>query len=264
MGCQALKFFEENKLSRKKIIAGNWKMFKGISETKDFLASISSKISHLPQLVLFTQSPLLSVLQSHWKGGDSLAWGPQNIHWEEKGAFTGELSPLLAKELGCTFALSGHSERRQFFGETNESAAKRALAAHKHGLNAMLCVGETLAERDGGKTFSVLQSQLASLFSLSSSPLEGLSVAYEPVWAIGTGRNASASQAQEAHLYIRGEFAKAWGEKAAQSLPILYGGSVKPENSAELLGQKDVDGALIGGASLEPASFLAIAAAAIQ
>lgn len=245
---------------RKQILAGNWKMYKSSTEAKEFIAVLSKQIPSKKRLdlVIFPQAPLLSVLQNHGKDAPSLHWGPQNLHWEEKGAFTGEISPLLAKEFGCTYALSGHSERRQFFGETSESAVKRAAAAHAHGMRPMLCVGESLAERDAGKTFAVLKEQLAPLFK--GGLVSSLVVAYEPVWAIGTGRNATAEQAQEAHHSIRQEFASHWGQGFADSLPILYGGSVKPENASGILGQPDVDGALVGGASLDPSSFLAIAA----
>jgi triosephosphate isomerase len=245
-----------------KLIAGNWKMYKSQAETRAFLSALAAKQAEFgdSELVLFAQAPLLPLIQGEWKGGGWLSWGPQNIYWEEKGAFTGELSPLLAKELGCRFALAGHSERRQFFGETNESAAKRAVASAKFGLRPVFCLGEQLAERDGGRTFEVLKAQLAPLFASASSAPEGMALAYEPVWAIGTGRTASAAQAQEAHAFLRQELKAAWGVKGA-GLPLLYGGSVKPENARELMSQADVDGVLVGGASLEPASFLAIAAA---
>jgi triosephosphate isomerase len=168
---------------------------------------------------------------------------------------------VLARELGCGYALAGHSERRQFFGETNETAVKRALAAHKFGMKAVFCLGELLAERDAGRTFEVLQTQMVPLFAASSSLPDGFSIAYEPVWAIGTGRTATTAQAQEAHAYLRKLVAEAWGQDAAARVRILYGGSVKPENARELMSQPDVDGVLVGGASLDPASFLAIAAA---
>ncbi|HEY8279926.1 MAG TPA: triose-phosphate isomerase [Bdellovibrionota bacterium] len=250
----------------KKLISGNWKMYKNTEETKAFLRAVHGKKSELQgsELLVFTQGPLLPTLRDEWKslgGGDFLAWGPQSIYWEEKGAFTGEISPVLAREMGCTYALAGHSERRQFFGETNESAAKRALAAHQFGMKAVFCLGEQLAERDAGKTFDVLKAQCAPLFALAKQAPQGFSFAYEPVWAIGTGRTATAAQAQEAHKFLRGLIQAAWGSDGAGRTRILYGGSVKAENAKELMGQPDVDGVLVGGASLEPASFLAIAAA---
>lgn len=253
-------------MKRPKLISGNWKMYKNAAETKAFLSEISAKSSGLAgiELLIFTQAPLLSVVQNEWKifgGNASFTWGPQSIYWEEKGAFTGELSPLLAKDLGCSWALAGHSERRQFFGETNETAAKRALAAHKFGMKAVFCLGEQLAERDAGKTFEVLKSQLEPLFAAAKVAPEGFTFAYEPVWAIGTGRTATSAQAQEAHKFLREQITQAWGNDGAQRTRILYGGSVKPDNARELMSQADVDGVLVGGASLEAASFLAIAAA---
>lgn len=248
----------------KKLIAGNWKMFKNAAETRAFLAAVKERKAEFAgaELVVFTQAPLLGVVQNEWKeGGTWFSWGPQNIYWEEKGAFTGELAPGLAKEFGCAFALAGHSERRQFFGETNETAARRALAAHAHGMKAVFCVGEQLADRDAGRTNDVLKEQLAALFTLSPKAVADFSIAYEPVWAIGTGRTATSAQAQDAHAYIRAELTKAWGAADAGKVRLLYGGSVKPDNAKELMSQRDVDGVLVGGASLEPASFLAIAAA---
>lgn len=253
-------------MARKKLVAGNWKMFKSLREAEAFVAALGAgkEFSAGIESVICAQAPLLPVLASALKAHGltgRIQLGVQNIHWEEKGAFTGELSPLLAKEIGAAFALAGHSERRQFFGETDEIAVQRALAAHKHGMRAIFCVGERLNERDAGQTFAVLERQCAPLFAAAKQPPAGFVVAYEPVWAIGTGRTATAAQAQEAHAFLRTVFKKAWGN-AGESLQILYGGSVKPENSKELMGCADVDGVLVGGASLEAAGFLAIAAAA--
>lgn len=242
-------------------------MYKNAADVKAFVQAFSARATEFreSQIVVFAQAPLLPVIQLEWQQaglGAWLQWGPQNIYWEEKGAFTGELSPALARDFGSTFALAGHSERRQLFQETNVSAAKRALAAHAFGMKAVFCLGETLAEREAGKTFEVIRAQCRALFDLSPKGPEGFSFAYEPVWAIGTGRTATSAQAQEAHAFLRQEIAAAWGTTFAGSCRLLYGGSVKPENSAELMSQPDVDGVLVGGASLEPASFLAIAAAA--
>jgi triosephosphate isomerase len=247
----------------RKLIAGNWKMYKSVAETLDFLREVEARIEEFSgcDLAIFAQGPLLPLFQSEGNAKRGLAYGPQNIYWEEKGAFTGEISPKLAKELGCAFALAGHSERRQFFGETNESAARRALAAHAFGMRAVFCVGEQLSERDAGRTFDILREQMKAFFALSSKAPVGFTVAYEPVWAIGTGRTATSTQAQEAHAFLRKELVAAWGVEAAAKVPLLYGGSVKPDNAKELMAQPDVDGVLVGGASLEPASFLAIAAA---
>lgn len=248
----------------RKLIAGNWKMYKTMAEASAFVAAVNDKITDhsTVDLLVFAQAPMLSLLKKEAKPG--LHFGPQSIYWEEKGAFTGELSPMLAKELGAGFALAGHSERRQFFGESSETAAKRALAAHKFGMKAVFCLGESLAERDAGKTNEVIGAQCAALFQLATKGPEGFCFAYEPVWAIGTGRTATSAQAQEAHDFLRQEIKKAWGSEYAQNCRLLYGGSVKLENAKELMSQPDVDGVLVGGASLEPASFLAIAAAGKQ
>lgn len=241
-------------------------MFKNAEEVKAFLSAVHANAVSFAssELVIFVQAPFLPLVQAEWKalgGGHWLSWGPQNIHWEEKGAFTGELAPALARSFDSGYALAGHSERRQFFGETDESAAKRALAAHRFGMKAVFCVGEQLADRDANKTFEVIRTQCQALFALAPKGPEGFSFAYEPVWAIGTGRTATSAQAQEVHAFLRKEIAAAWGQDFAKRCHLLYGGSVKPENSAELMGQPDVDGVLVGGASLDPASFLAIAAA---
>jgi len=246
---------------RPKLISGNWKMYKSVAETRAFLAAVQARSAEFQgtELLIFAQAPLLPTLQAEAKGG--LQYGPQSVYWEEKGAFTGEISPVLARELGCTYALAGHSERRQFFGETNETAARRALATQAFGMKSVFCVGELLAERDAGRTFDVLRAQCAPLFAAAKTRPEGFAFAYEPVWAIGTGRTATAAQAQEAHLFLRGLVREAWGQDGAERARILYGGSVKAENAKELMSQPDVDGVLVGGASLDPASFLAIAAA---
>ncbi len=253
-------------MKRSKLISGNWKMYKSVEETKSFLRAVGARAAEFSgcELLIFPQAPLLSVVRDEWKalgGGPFFSFGPQSLYWEEKGAFTGELSPILARDLGCAYALAGHSERRQFFGETNESAARRALATHAFGMKSVFCLGEQLAERDAGRTFDVLRAQCAPLFAAAKTAPEGFSFAYEPVWAIGTGRTATATQAQEAHHFLRGLVTEAWGVDAAERTRLLYGGSVKPDNAKELMGQADVDGVLVGGASLEPASFLAIAAA---
>ena len=247
-------------MKRPKLIGGNWKMYKSVAETKAFLAVVAARAAEFQdtELLIFPSAPLLPLMRD---SGSGLNFGPQSVYWEEKGAFTGELSPVLARELGCTYALAGHSERRQFFGESNESAARRALATHAFGMKSVFCVGEPLAERDAGRTFEVLRAQCAPLFKNSAAQPEGFAFAYEPVWAIGTGRTATVTQAQEAQAFLRGLVREAWGQNGAERVRILYGGSVKPENAKELMSQPDVDGVLVGGASLEAASFLAIAAA---
>jgi triosephosphate isomerase len=184
-------------------------------------------------------------------GGTSISVCAQNVHWADNGAFTGEISPGMLRDLGVAGTLAGHSERRQYFGETDETTARRAKAGLDAGLWAIACVGETEAEREAGEMEKVLARQVEAIAEAADEP-EGLVLAYEPVWAIGTGKTATSEQAQEAHAFIRGLL----------DVPILYGGSVKPENAAELLGQPDVDGALVGGASLQAASFAGIVEAA--
>jgi triosephosphate isomerase (TIM) len=195
--------------------------------------------------------------------GTPVALGAQDCHFEKEGAFTGNVSPQMIVDAGCSYVIIGHSERRHGLGETDDLLNKKCKAALGYGLNVIFCIGELLAERDAGKTFQVLETQIKKgLANIPSEHVKNIVIAYEPVWAIGTGRNASPEQAQEAHAYIRAEFAKLYGETAAKALLIQYGGSVKPENATILMAQNDVDGALVGGASLKLDSFLAIVKAA--
>jgi len=185
--------------------------------------------------------------------------GGQDVHWFDEGAFTGEVSPAMLKDAGCQYVIIGHSERRQFFGETNETVNKKIKASLKHGLTPIICVGENLQEREANNTFKVIKNHIqGSLAEISAGDLAKTVIAYEPVWAIGTGKTATSDQAQEVHKYIRDLLKEMYGEEVASSLRIQYGGSVKPENIAELLGKPDVDGALVGGASLKVDSFSAI------
>ena len=226
------------------LIAGNWKMFKGPGEAQAFLAEFEEP----PGVDVVVCPPYVSL-------GAAVATGravyAQNVHWEPSGAYTGEVSAEMLLELGVRGALVGHSERRQLFGETDETVARRARTALQSGLGVIACVGETLEQRESGDTELVLKIQVEAI-AFAAGAHERLVIAYEPVWAIGTGRSASAAQAQEAHQFI----------KELLSVPVLYGGSVKPENAAELLAQSAIDGALVGGASLDPASFGAICRAA--
>jgi triosephosphate isomerase len=203
----------------------------------------------------FTSLPAAAMLLS----GATIGLGAQNVHWAEKGAFTGEVAPSMLVELGVEWAIVGHSERRTFFNESDESAGRRAVAAQAAGLTVIYCLGETLEQRESEQTWQVLERQTGPLAELDPSRLV---VAYEPVWAIGTGRNATAEQAQEAHDFLRKRLAELLDASSAASLRILYGGSLKPANARELLGQPDVDGGLIGGASLDVNSFSAIIHAA--
>ena len=222
------------------LIAANWKMFKGSGETRAFLDDFPA-----PGAVDVVVCP--PYVSLHAAVGRGLPIYAQNVHWEAEGAFTGEVSAPMLLELGVEGSIVGHSERRQYFGETDETVARRTTAALEAGLHVIACVGELEAERERGETEAVLRRQIAVL-----EPHERLVVAYEPVWAIGTGKTATPGLAQEAHALI----------KSLLAVPVLYGGSVKPENAAELLAQPDVDGALVGGASLEVASLEAICRAA--
>jgi triosephosphate isomerase len=191
--------------------------------------------------------------------GSPVALAGQTMHAEDKGAFTGEISPAMLLDLGCTHVILGHSERRQLFGETDEGVMKKARVAIDRGLTPILCIGETLDEREASRTFEVVGRQLeAALRRLTPDEAAGAVIAYEPVWAIGTGRTATPEQAQEVHAFIRREIARSHGDAVAGAIRILYGGSVKPDNAAALLAQADVDGALVGGACLEADSFLKI------
>ncbi len=245
--------------ARRYLVAGNWKMHLCVGEASAFLEELLQE--ELPDSVdvvvcpPYVSLPAAAMLLSASKIG----LGAQNVHWEATGAFTGEISAPMLAEIGVGWTIVGHSERRSYFGETDETAARRARRAQEEGLRVIFCLGETLEERDGGITFEVLERQAAVLEGLDP---ERLVVAYEPVWAIGTGRTASPAQAQEAHAFLRGRMAVALGEEAARAVRILYGGSVKPGNAAELFGQPDVDGGLIGGASLDVQSFSAIIRAA--
>ncbi|MBI5837216.1 MAG: triose-phosphate isomerase [Candidatus Eisenbacteria bacterium] len=250
---------------RAPLIAGNWKMHHGPRAAESFVRAFLEGFHAVPPAVEVLLVPPFASLAAVHTGllGRPVAVGAQLCHWETRGAFTGEVSTEMLAECGCAYVLVAHSERRQFFGETDETARKRVVAAKRAGLKPILCVGEMLAERDGGQTEAVLERQLdGALLGLDAGELEGLVIAYEPVWAIGTGRTATTGQAQETHKFIRGWLKARFDARFAEATRIQYGGSVKPDNARALLGQPDVDGALVGGASLDAASFLAIAAAA--
>jgi triosephosphate isomerase (TIM) len=232
------------------LIAGNWKMFKGSSEAAEFCAALRDRESELDGTDVVVCPPYTSLHHAvAVLAGTSVAVFAQNVHWASEGPFTGEVSPAMLRELGVTGAIVAHSERRQLFAETDETAALRVEGALDGGLSVIACVGETEGEREAGETEGVLSRQVEALRTVvDEDHLERLAIAYEPVWAIGTGRTATPDQAEEAHALI----------KRLLDVPVLYGGSVKPDNAAELLAQTNVDGALVGGASLELDSFLAI------
>ncbi|MFZ7126955.1 MAG: triose-phosphate isomerase [Desulfobacterales bacterium] len=242
---------------RKPLIAGNWKMFKTGPEAVATARDLAQLVGGLSEVEVMIAPPFtaLSSVNEALKGS-VIALGAQNLHWEREGAFTGEIAPGMLSAAGCRFAIVGHSERRQYFGETDRSVNRKLRAALKEGLVPVFCVGETEAQREAGETFSVLDKQIKmGLEEVSFEDPGALVVAYEPVWAIGTGKTATADQAQEVHAFLRNQLATRLGESVAKGIRILYGGSVKPDNIAELMAKPDVDGALVGGASLKPDVF---------
>jgi len=250
---------------RRPFVAGNWKMHKGPTEARRLALEIRNGLlggRHAAEVVICPPYPSLAAVREIVHESP-IGLGAQNVHWEAQGAWTGEVSAPMLRDAGCSHVIIGHSERRQHCGETNATVRKRVAAALQAGLQIIVCVGETLAEREAGATERVVATQLREgLEGLAAEAWRSLTLAYEPVWAIGTGRNATPEQAQEVHAYLRGLVAASAGRAAAEALRIQYGGSVKADNAATLLGQPDVDGALVGGASLEPESFLRIVAAA--
>jgi triosephosphate isomerase len=246
---------------RRKIIAGNWKMNKTVTEALALVRELRGMVSMLRDKVEIVVAPPFVSLHPVAKAieDSNLKLAGQNCHWEASGAFTGEVSAPMLKEAGCTYVILGHSERRQLFGETDETVNKRAQAVLKAGLVPILCVGETLAEREAGRTLEVVERQVkGALAGFGAGEVARFVLAYEPVWAIGTGRTATSAQAQEVHAAIRSQLARLYDGGTAEQVRIQYGGSVKPDNAAELLGQRDVDGALVGGASLKAGDFAAI------
>jgi triosephosphate isomerase len=245
---------------RRPIIAGNWKMFKTRLETSAFFDALIPEIQDVEHCDIVIAPPYTALSTAVVEAeGTRVAISAQDVYWEPRGAFTGEVSVEMLTELGCTYTIIGHSERRQFFGETDETVEKKTRAALAGGLKAIVCVGETLAERDAGKALEVVHRQVHSgLGRLTRPDLSHIIVAYEPVWAIGTGRTATPEIAAEMHAAIRKTFAESYDDAVAGALRILYGGSVKPENIEALMREEDIDGALVGGASLDPASFAAI------
>jgi triosephosphate isomerase len=246
---------------RRRLIAGNWKMHRTEAEAITLVAALSERIAPHPraEVVLLPPFTALSAVRGAVPGDGRFTLGAQNCHWEKEGAFTGEISAWMLVAAGCSYVLAGHSERRQLFGETDALVNKRARGAIAAGLRPIVCIGETLEQRDSGQTLPICTSQLAgSLAGISKEEMASVTVAYEPVWAIGTGRNATPGQAQEVHAHVRQTLGRLYGEAVARATRIQYGGSVKPSNAAELLSQPDIDGALVGGASLDAASFAAI------
>lgn len=252
------------KKQRKPFVCGNWKMHKNTSETRSLCAELRASLANVfgVEVAVAPPSVFLGTAVETLRG-TSIGVSAQNCHHEKQGAFTGELSAAMVADVGCRYVILGHSERRALFGETDASVSKKAAAALASGLNPIVCVGETLAEREAGRTLDVVTTQVhGSLADVNPADALRVTIAYEPVWAIGTGRNATSAQAQEVHAHIRALLRKKFGD-AADTMRIQYGGSVKPDNAKELMDQPDVDGALVGGASLKEDSFTAIVKAAV-
>ncbi len=246
----------------KPVIAGNWKMHKGPSETRDFFRDFTARYAPRADrtVIFFPPAISLSAAAAALAGREDIALGVQNVYWEPQGAFTGETSIPMARDAGARYTLIGHSERRHIFGESDEDVRRKTAAALDGGLTPVVCLGETLEQREAGRVEAVILGQLdAALEGLDPERIARIVIAYEPVWAIGTGKNATPADASAAHGVLRRRLAERVGDEAARRIPILYGGSVKPANAAELLAAPDVDGLLVGGASLDPAGFAEIA-----
>ena len=261
-------------MSRIPLVVGNWKLHKTIRETADFCRALKEELLSGPKGAVFrekkAEAAVAPPFTALFAAAQALEGSPffvsaQDAFWAESGAFTGEISPKMLADAGCRFAIVGHSERRQFFQETDESVNKKTFALSAQGLIPIVCVGETLKERQEGRAFPVVETQIAGgLKGLAVGKPDSLVIAYEPVWAIGTGQTATTEQAQEIQAFIRRLLEKVFSGPIARGIRILYGGSVKPENIAELMAMKDVDGALVGGASLEVKSFARIVSGAVS
>jgi len=245
---------------RKIIIAGNWKMNKDNREAVELVSLLKREVSDIIDVDIVVCPPFTALSDIRDVLTDSnIAIGAQNCYWEDAGAFTGEVSPVMLKALEIPYVIIGHSERRQYFGETEETVNKRVRAALNHNLTPIVCVGENLQEREADKTFDVIKAQVeGGLKGFSAEEAQKMVLAYEPVWAIGTGKTATPDQAQDVHKYIRGLLKELFDDETANAVRIQYGGSVKPDNAGELLSQPDIDGALVGGASLKAGDFSTI------
>jgi triosephosphate isomerase (TIM) len=247
-------------MSRKPLIAANWKMYKTPAQAQEFINAFLPLVANhdRDEIVVCPSDTSLSVVIAA-AAGTNVGVGAQNMYFADEGAFTGETSPVMIKAVGATHVLIGHSERRQYFCETDETVNKKLHAALKHGLKPIVCIGEVLAERESGKTEEVLLRQIGiALQGLSPEQVKPVVIAYEPVWAIGTGKTATPDMASEAHAIVRCEISKILGRETAEEMRILYGGSVKPDNCPALMNEPEIDGALVGGASLDPQSFAKI------
>jgi triosephosphate isomerase len=247
-------------MTRIPFIAGNWKMFKSVQDTVVFVKELKSAVKDLADVEIVVAPPFTAVhAAAEAARNTNIGVAAQDVYWEKEGAFTGEVSAPMIKEAGAEYVIIGHSERRRLFGETDAHVNRKIVAAMAAGLTPIACVGETLEERERSETLNVLDRQIkVGLDALTAAQVAEIVIAYEPVWAIGTGRTATAAQAQEAHAHIRARLRQWFGADAAEQCHILYGGSVKPDNIRELIAEPDVDGALVGGASLDVRGFAAI------
>ena len=244
-------------MARLPFIAGNWKMNKTAGEAVELVRQLKATLSGVKEVEVAVAPPFtaLQAVQKELEGS-SIRLAAQNLFWEEKGAYTGEISPLMLKELGCRYVIIGHSERRQLFGETDETVNKRMKATLHQGLDPIFCIGETLKEREEERVFAVIGDQLqGGLRGITEEEMDRVVIAYEPVWAIGTGKTATPQQAEEVHAFIRQRLSDLFSNGIAEKIRIQYGGSVTPDNVKALMSQKDIDGALVGGASLKPDTF---------
>jgi triosephosphate isomerase len=244
-------------MKRLPFIAGNWKMNKTVAEAIDLVKQLKASLSGVEGVEVAVAPPFtaLSAVQKELEGSP-IQLAAQNLFWEEKGAFTGEIAPPMLKEAGCDYVILGHSERRQFFGETDETVNRKVRAALSQGLKVIFCIGETLKEREEGRTFAVIERHVpGGLKDIRKEEMRNIVIAYEPVWAIGTGKTATPEQAEEVHRFIRKKLVELYPKEIAEGVRIQYGGSVTPENIKGLMGQKNIDGALVGGASLKSETF---------
>ncbi len=245
---------------RRPIMAANWKMNCTVSQARELVSALKGLVSEVSGVDIVLAPPFTSLPEVAKLIADTdISLAAQNMHWEESGAYTGEISPVMLKDIGCTYIIIGHSERRAYFGETDDTVNKKLKAALHYGLNPIVCVGESLAQREAGETTQVVGAQLqAGLAGLTADEVNRVVLAYEPVWAIGTGKTATPEQANEVHGFMRQQLSAAFNEATAQAVRIQYGGSVKPDNVAELMAQSHIDGALVGGAGLKADSFAGI------
>ncbi len=249
---------------RTPIVTGNWKLYKTISEAVEFVIALRDLVADVTDVEIVIAPPFTALSAvARALEGSNIRLAAQDVFWEDKGAFTGEVSPVMLKESGCDYVIIGHSERRQYFGDTDESVNRKAKAAHIHGLKPILCVGEKLEDRDAGNTGLVVEEHVINgTFGFSEEEILSTVIAYEPVWAIGTGKTARSVQAQEVHGFVRSLLSRIYPTNVATQVRLLYGGSVNPDNTSELMTQRDVDGVLVGGSSLKVESFARIVKAA--